>query len=275
VTNQNIGSNPAYSLANSAYSYADSAYDYADDAYYEASLAWARANTAYNNMCTDQKVFDILTSGGTKFGIFSDSYSGRLYINANYIKTGTIDASIISLSGNYGGFCQGRGSDGVQTTYGAMMYGSGSPYFIVTNLGCRMEGTGSNFYVCGGIHASEEISVGSDLRIKNTISYNLDKYDAFFMGLKPSRFKYNKGVSGRLHIGFVAQDVEQAMLDAGLTSDDLAALVKAPVQEVLDDGIEDFRYSLRYGEFIALNTHMIQKLYRMVSELYKQKGESR
>lgn len=275
VSNQNLTSNPAYSLANSAWEYADNAWDHADDAAYDASLAWARADTAYNNMCTDQKVFDILTSGGTKFGIFSDSYYGRLYINANYIKSGTIDASIISLEGNFGGFCQGYGSDGVQTTRGALMYGSGSPYFIVTNLGCRMEGTGANFYVCGGIHASDEISVGSDLRIKNSISYNLDKYDKLFLSLKPARFKYNHGTSGRLHLGFIAQEVEQAMLDAGLTDRDLAALIKEPVKEVMEDGITDFRYGLRYGEFVALNTHMIQKLYRMVSELYQQKGESR
>lgn len=275
VSEQNVAYSEAYSLANTANQNASYAWDAADNAAYDASQAWARATTAYNNMCTDQKVFDILTSGGTKFGIFSDSTYGRLYINANYIRTGTIDASIVQLSGNYGGFCQGRGSDGVQYTYGAMMYGSGSPYFIVTNLGCRMEGTGANFYVCSGIHASSEISVGSDLRIKNSISYNLDKYDQLFMALKPSRFKYNDGTSGRYHLGFIAQEVEEAMEGAGLTTRDLAALIKEPVQEVMEDGITDFRYGLRYGEFVALNTHMIQKLYRMVMELYNQKGESR
>lgn len=275
VSEQNVAYSEAYSLANTANQNASYAWYAADNAAYDASQAWARATTAYNNMCTDQKVFDILTSGGTKFGIFSDSTYGRLYINANYIRTGTIDASIVQLSGNYGGFCQGRGSDGVQYTYGAMMYGSGSPYFIVTNLGCRMEGTGANFYVCSGIHASSEISVGSDLRIKNSISYNLDKYDQLFMALKPSRFKYNDGTSGRYHLGFIAQEVEEAMEGAGLTTRDLAALIKEPVQEVMEDGITDFRYGLRYGEFVALNTHMIQKLYRMVMELYNQKGESR
>lgn len=279
VSNQNLAYNPAYSEALDAYNRANSAYWLADDAYDEASAAWSRANTAYQNMCTDQKVFDILTSGGTKFGIFSDSYSGRLYINANYIRSGTIDAGIITLQGNYGGFCQARGYDGVNTTYGSMMYGSNGagwePYFIVTNRGCRMTTSTANFFVAGGVYSSEEITIRSDARIKSDVSYNLDKYDKFFMSLKPSRFKYINGVSGRLHLGFIAQDVEEALLDAGMTSRDLAALVKEPVEEVLDDGIKDFRYNLRYGEFIALNTHMIQKLYRMVSELLQQKGESR
>lgn len=279
VTQQNEWANPTYQLAYDANSTANRARNEAADAYDEASAAWSRANQAYYDRCTDENVFNVLTSGGTRFGIFSDSYTGRLYINANYIRSGTINADYVDLSCGYGGFCKGHGYDGSRTTYGAMMYGSNGPgwepYVIVTNAGARMTGSGASIWVGSGAHASEEISVSSDLRIKNTISYNLDKYDAFFMALKPTRFKYNNGVSGRLHLGFIAQDVEQAMLDAGLTSMELAALIKDPVQEVTDDGITDFHYSIRYGEFIALNTHMIQKLYRMVSELYQQKGESR
>lgn len=57
----------------------------------------------------------------------------------------------------------------------------------------------------------------------------------------------------------------------GLTSSQLAALVKDPVLEILEDGLTDYRYSIRYGELIALNTHMIQKLYQMVEELLQQK----
>lgn len=92
VTNQNLTSNPAYSLASTANANAATAKSAADDAYDEASAAWSRANKAYQDRCTDQNVFDVLTSGGTKFGIFSDSTTGRLYISANYIRSGTIDA---------------------------------------------------------------------------------------------------------------------------------------------------------------------------------------
>ena len=278
VTNQNLTSNPAYSLASTASDKADQAQSAADDAYDEASAAWSRANKAYQERCTDQNVFDILTSGGTRFGIFSDSYSGRLYINANYIRSGTIDADYIDLSCGYGGFCKGRGSDGVHTTYGSMMYGSNGPgydpYIIVTNAGARMSGSGADIVVSGGITMSEEPTIRSDLRIKNSIDYDLDPYEAFFMGLKPTTFRYNKGTSGRKHFGFIAQDVEQAMLDAGLTAQDLAALVKDPVKEIMDDGITDYRYSIRYGELIALNTHMIQKLYSMVEELLQQRRDT-
>lgn len=271
VTEKNIQWSEAYSMASTANTNANQAKSDAAYAYDEATAAWSRANDAYYERCTDQNVFNVLTSGGTKFGIFSDSTYGRLYINANYIRAGTIDANYVDLSCGYGGFCKGHGSDGERTTYGAMMYGSNGPgwepYIIVTNAGARMTGSGASIWVGMGVNATDEISIRSDARVKNSISYNLDKYDEFFMALKPTRFKYNDGASGRLHLGFIAQDVEQAMLDAGLTARDLAALVKAPVQEVMEDGITDFHYSLRYGEFIALNTHMIQKLYRLVMAL--------
>lgn len=271
VTEKNIQWSEAYSMASTANTNANQAKSDAAYAYDEATAAWSRANDAYYERCTDQNVFNVLTSGGTKFGIFSDSTYGRLYINASYIKAGTIDANYVDLSCGYGGFCKGHGSDGERTTYGAMMYGSNGPgwepYIIVTDAGARMTGSGASIWVGMGVNATDEISIRSDARVKNSISYNLDKYDEFFMALKPTRFKYNDGASGRLHLGFIAQDVEQAMLDAGLTARDLAALVKAPVQEVMEDGITDFHYSLRYGEFIALNTHMIQKLYRLVMAL--------
>ena len=35
----------------------------------------------------------------------------------------------------------------------------------------------------------------------------------------------------------------------------------------MEDGIEDFRYGLRYEEFVSLNTYMIQGLYRKIEQL--------
>ena len=122
VTEKNIQWSEAYSMASTANTNANQAKSDAAYAYDEATAAWSRANDAYYERCTDQNVFNVLTSGGTKFGIFSDSTYGRLYINASYIKAGTIDANYVDLSCGYGGFCKGHGSDGERTTYGAMMY---------------------------------------------------------------------------------------------------------------------------------------------------------
>jgi len=121
VSESNVGSNQAYQQANSAWSYANSAYNHADDAY---DLAWDAWQEALNTSVSDRDIFNILTNNGTLFGIFSDSTYNRLYINANYIKTGTIDADFVTLGCYYGGFCKGYGSTGTRLTYGAMMYGS-------------------------------------------------------------------------------------------------------------------------------------------------------
>ena len=228
---------------------------------------------AYANKITDTAVFNILTNGGTKFGIFSDSSTNRLYINANYIRTGALDADLIELTCGYGGFCKGRGFTGVSTTYGSMMYGSNGygsePYFIVTNTGCRMSAENDiDFFVtASGVYCSEDEIKTSDRRLKNSIDYEMDRYEDFFMRLKPVQFKYNRGKSGRLHTGFIAQDVEAALVEANLNTSDFAGLAITPVVEVRSDGIKDFRYGLRYGEFISLNTYMIQKLYREIEQL--------
>lgn len=216
----------------------------------------------------ERNVFDVLTNGGTKFGIFNDSTSNRLYINANYIRAGTIDADLITLGSDWGGFCCARGSDGVSVTYGSMMYGSDPDYyFIATNKGVRMQAPDNGLTITnGGLYASEEISTGSDRRIKNSISYDMSRYADFFTSLKPSYYRLNSGKSGRFHIGFIAQDVERAIVSSGLNTNDFAGLVRSSGANDVHDAYED-QYYLRYTDFIALNTFMIQRLNQRIEEL--------
>lgn len=74
VNNQNIQSNPAYSLANNAY-------NLADDAYYEAELAYDRANRAYK---------------------LADSIEMPGYIKSTYIDQTTIRSPVIEGGEFYG-----------------------------------------------------------------------------------------------------------------------------------------------------------------------------
>ena len=126
-----------------------------------------------------------------------------------------------------------------------------------------------------GLYAGNATIQTSDRRKKNSIEYDMEKYEAFFGMLKPTQYKLNNGDSGRYHIGFISQDIEEAMEEAGLDSLDFAGFIKSPVHEVeFDNGdydettpIIDYKYALRYAEFVALNTHMIQKLMKRVDEL--------
>lgn len=74
VNNQNLHSNPAYSLANNAY-------NLADDAYYEAELAYDRANRAYK---------------------LADSIEMPGYIKSTYIDQTTIRSPVIEGGEFYG-----------------------------------------------------------------------------------------------------------------------------------------------------------------------------
>ena len=265
VTEYNASSSAAYQRANDA---ADAA------SYAQSTAVAANSNAQYaiqyaqQNAVNDEKVFNILTSGGTRFGIFSDSTYNRLYINASYIRAGTINADIITLGSGYGGFRCALGHDGRDYTYGAMMYGSGgSNYVIATNGGARMTAGGQAIYVTSsGCYSSLEFARGSDRRIKNSITYDMDKYSQFFMNLQPTAFRLNNGSSGRYHIGFIAQDVEQAILSAGMDTKDFAGFVRSAGLNDVHDEYEDQCY-LRYDNFIALNTFMIQKLFRRIEEL--------
>lgn len=290
VTNINLASNPAYSLAStantnainaqssadSAYSRANIAWNYADNAYTRAQQAYGAADDAYNlawdNRNTDLNIFNVLTNGGTRFGIFSDSHSGRLYINANYIRSGSIDADIITLGTSSGGFCCARGHDGISFTYGAMMFGAGDPYFIVTNKGCRMQTNSNEFYVTdSGVYSSEEVTIRSDSRLKHSVEYDLERYKDFFFSLRPTQFKYNNGASDRYHTGFIAQDVLAALEDSGISTKDFAGYVEMKVEEA--NSVDNFvgtRLNLRYGEFIALNTYMIQSAWKEIKRLQEE-----
>ena len=118
-----------------------------------------------------------------------------------------------------------------------------------------------------------------------------DRYTQFFMDLKPMIFKMKDGESGRDHFGFIAQDVEDSLLNLGYTSLDFAGLCKdakcieqkkptkeerrnkkfkfqeEPPLDLDENGNIQYEYSLRYQEFISLNTYMIQKLYKKIDLL--------
>lgn len=106
----------------------------------------------------------------------------------------------------------------------------------------------------------------SDRNCKTDISDMDEKHEKLFNLLSPVQFKFIDSTHDRFHYGFISQDVEDAIIKSGLTTKDFAGFCKDVKRDenglpVLDDkGNQIYTYSLRYNEFIALNTHMIQKL---------------
>lgn len=145
---------------------------------------------------------------------------------------------------------------------------------------------GSGNYRFSQLYVTSSSISTSDKNYKDDIKSLTDKHLQFFMKLQPVSFLFKDGTSGRTHIGFIAQDVEQAMSECGLTDLDFAGFCKdqkidsklvdgEEVNEpILDDnGNPEYIYSLRYEEFIALNTYTIQKLWNRVETLEKENAE--
>lgn len=113
----------------------------------------------------------------------------------------------------------------------------------------------------------------SDRNVKTDIATMSDSQEQLFNKLCPVTYKFINGTSQRTHYGFVSQDVENALTELNLTGQDFAGFCKDIKldnhgQVVLDEnGSPVYNYSLRYSEFIALNTYMIQKLQAENAEL--------
>lgn len=118
----------------------------------------------------------------------------------------------------------------------------------------------------------------SDERLKEDFK-SLDDWEAFFNSLEPCAFKMKNGNSGRYHLGFKAQQIEKALIDNGLTTQDFAGFVEtkhitdasAPEDEAVYEeagiGNGDSEYGLIYTEFVALAIHKIQKQQEEINSL--------
>lgn len=128
---------------------------------------------------------------------------------------------------------------------------------------------GDSTYKWKAVYANTGTIQTSDRNKKENIEVLDERYENFFNQLQPVSYEFKGNEHDRVHIGFVAQDVEESLNNSDLTAMDFAGFCKdlrvaqasdGSDYEVLDkDGNKIYDYSLRYDEFIALNTHMIKK----------------
>lgn len=161
-----------------------------------------------------------------------------------YFEYGIIIPNENYLLGN--GYQIGRG-----TSWGGVCIGDDSQ-------GLRFYGT--------SIWASHSIST-SDENLKENFT-TLDQYEDFYMNLNPIGFNYIGDYDGKkTHFGFGAHKTEDILESEGYDSDKFAVVTHRPlVQEDIEKrfgkDVEvdiETEYGISYTEFIALNTHMIQK----------------
>lgn len=132
---------------------------------------------------------------------------------------------------------------------------------------------GTNPNPFAGGYSSGGWKTTSDRRKKKDFRKLLedDRFERFFELLQPMEYRLIEN-DEKMHMGFVAQDVEQAMTDCDISENEFYGLEHAVFSEKDFESNEEWKkfleqnggandmYTLCYQEFIALNTAMIQKL---------------
>ena len=212
-------------------------------------------------------------------GDWSYTYRGTTYIDGEMIMAGTVRAStleggeILLLAGNgdtaayftLGGASSysGRalsidsGAIAIQAKAGDIYLESGDGSAMQLSDTCRFTADISpnraGSWSCGtsdrpwsDVYAENGTIQTSDENQKNSIEPLPEKYVAMLDHISPKRYKLDNGTSGRYHVGFIAQDVEEAMTLAGIDSTEFGGWI----QDQDEEG--NTIYMLRYNEFMAI-----------------------
>lgn len=157
----------------------------------------------------------------------------------------------------------------ISTYAGGIQLDSGGNVYITSAYRTRLQLDNDAAKIGPTVWATDgTVIYSSDKNVKNSIEYDLSRYRQFLLDLKPCRFKYNEGQSGRYHIGMIAQDMEQSLADNGIAASEFSGWCKMPVRDK-NHNITGYTYGIRYDSLIPLNTLMIQELVKRVEALEK------
>lgn len=113
---------------------------------------------------------------------------------------------------------------------------------------------------------------GSDEELKTQMSKinDIPNIESIYMKLNPIKYKYKnfdpEEDHDRFHFGFGARETEKIFNDYNLDTSDYGLICKDILLKPNKAG-NIVEYALRYGEFIALNTHMTQKAHHRIDSL--------
>ena len=205
----------------------------------------------------------------------SELLNGNLdfeFKNGNHIMFGKNYQNLMVCDSSYSSTISGEGvaqGEAVDITPNSIQYecdGSGMiPIRFGVQNGRSSHGLVGNWKVTGSFDTS---GTTSDRTLKNGIEPQAEVYSRVFDRLKPVTFKYNHGESDRIHTGFIAQDVEDAIVAEGLTTKDFAAVCYDT-----DEQGNKSNYRIRYDEIISMCVKEIQDLKCRLSECERRIAE--
>lgn len=242
----------------------------------DALVLWITANgtvnavtvTAQDLHCTRLNNATPITSNNIGSQNVAFATNASKAVNADYAtNAGSADIASYAQNANYA-----SSANTATTAYGLNAYGSGAVYVSAegnlrpSSSGSRACGTSAGLW--SSVWAVNGTIQTSDEREKTDIEplENDERFLRFAKMIVPYIFKMKMGTSGRKHIGFIAQRIEEAMNECGISDMEFAGLVKAPVyaKKLKDENgnelneydttseVIDYTYHLRYEEFIPL-----------------------
>lgn len=224
---------------------------------------------------------------------WSYTYKGRTYIDGTRLMTGTVTASVLqggaielfdsnedtagSITLNQASSYDGpsvnisTGAVAILADGGAVyLEGAGGASVDIDDLAvfqCDIAPNRSN-YSCGtsslkwtDIYCQNAEIQTSDLKEKTDVNYDISRLDGVFDKLRPCSFRFIDGK--RTHLGMIAQDVEQNLIDNEISTMEFAAFIKSPREN--EEDVYD--YGLRYTELIPMLVDQIHRLKARVDEL--------
>lgn len=188
-------------------------------------------------------------------GTFKVTEGGELTATSGYIGEWSIDSGLKSDNGIYRAWMHFPGYSSSEADY----------YWVFSVQEWKLTEYYANFYAdTKGEVYYKTLTEGSDRRIKKDIVELSDKYETFFCKLKP--VEYSLKDDEKICCGFIAQDVIQSLEESQLNVEQSKFYSKSkPLSPYIPKG--EVQYNLSYTEFIALNTHMIQKCLKRIEEL--------
>lgn len=178
------------------------------------------------------------------------STASQVFVDANQV---TMDSTAIIFK--LGG-----------TQYAAMCNasaGSASSYKTFRPQGNVNMNLGESVSPWANVYANVCTGSSSDRNLKNSIEDLPAKYLDLFDHLRPVRYKMNNGTSDRYHVGYIAQEVEDAMTAAGISDKEFAGFIR----DTDENG--NYVYLLRYGEFDAMRDAKIKQIEARLAAIEK------
>ena len=225
---------------------------------YGMSINNSGSDTYYNAQNGTYSISFGIGSGGVNRGIYDHTRGHWTLLNdANYTYLRSSDSILLVPKNNAYGYIE-------------VQHASSKPaIFPSVNNGGYVGISSYRFTTFFSVNA---VNVSSDRRLKEDISDDFTKLEDFFTLLRPVSYKLKSDEEEKTHMGFIAQDIEEALEVSGIDPDTFAFLTKDDIDpesesaEIFDDGVS---YGLGYTELIALNTHMIQKQKSIIDEQQK------